>query len=331
MRLISTRRRHIVNCIAIRVIKIAPSNNRCAFILQLEGLILMDSACLYFIVFVLSMLAFHLWASNYSWYEWRSLDENKRTNAHQNEPGEEEENMVESALGASDIQTAPKEKQDTGEKWYQSPEWWNVIIQAGLVILAVAGATIYFRQMQANIRQAEASEKQLAAMTNQVWEMEKESRMDKRAWVFVTHTELNAGSVSNTVIEKIIVQNLGKTPATHLAGYINYLTGDGSAEWTHNTSNLLSQKDIFPLTTSLTLSQNDSHFIKTYDIPITAFDGVKTGSKVIVFYGGVQYDDVFNIHHWSQFCFHLDTNLDTVTYEGFHNSSDDAETSQPNR
>jgi hypothetical protein len=245
-------------------------------------------------------------------------DQHGKPVRYKNDSADESKNSGSGQFPTPNMPPAPSHDGNPDDKRGRGFEVAKLVLECVAIVIAIFGGVIYYRQLNAAKRQADAAERQLS-------QMQTENILDKRAWVFGVHSEIQPGAGSNTMVEKVIIKNFGKTPARNVDSYISGTWGDGSKGWMDSVSNFLSKKDVFLNLTSVTIVQDDSHHVQTDDIPNSVLDGVKSGKTVIIFYGGIQYDDVFNVHHWSQFCFRLSSNLDLATPMKFHNSSDDAE------
>lgn len=173
-----------------------------------------------------------------------------------------------------------------------------------------------FKMAQTNAtREANAAEKQLL-------EIQKEHRLDERAWVLVVRTEKAAGLAANTWKEIVVVKNLGRTPARHLNGFVAWGFYPVPVNMAA-VSNFIYQGEAIPNTEDDTIVQDGFRSFETHDIPTFYLDEVKSNIQTLVLYGAFKYDDVFSQHHFNRFCFAMGSNIDVGYTLPFHNESDD--------
>jgi hypothetical protein len=185
-----------------------------------------------------------------------------------------------------------------------------------VAIIGVVVAVIYFFQMQANIRQADSAEKQLAAMTNQIAEMTTESRNDQRAWVFPFHIRPLTNEPVGIQIE---YKNTGKTPALHLHGGLritsnsNLVPNFDPPEIHHSSETVLPDG----------VCEIEAYFNRVAkENPNVLLDFL--AGKTCYAFGTVWYDDVFGIAHWTQVCIACNKTDEWFRYAPFHNECDNS-------
>lgn len=130
-------------------------------------------------------------------------------------------------------------------------------------------------------------------------------RLDERAWV----TEVSISGepqIDQPFAILVELRNTGKTPARHFQGKIVSDPSPRGAE-----PDLAKLKAI-RYTGSGILAPNSSKFLTTYPLkgsateklPKEGMDEVKASTLYV--FGRVEYDDIFDCHHWSTFCAFLD-------------------------
>jgi hypothetical protein len=148
-------------------------------------------------------------------------------------------------------------------------------------------------------------------------EMQLTRIMDERAWVAISDVKC---SQMNTIEEfDLTYKNTGKTPA------INTQIQVISTGFLKD----IPKKDAMPNPQlSSALVAPDGTGFTDIKQPVLAVEAVGT----FYLYGTIWYDDIFGKHHWSQFCFYVrcDTNTIVMGPAAFHFTCDDTENGQNN-
>jgi hypothetical protein len=152
----------------------------------------------------------------------------------------------------------------------------------------------------------------LIAALMQAYFMRKAMRVDERAWVSVvlpSEFPLNGASLQAA----FQIANTGKTPGKHIEGDVIATVlnkgdipslGDFSIGHPHNR--LYPVGIIYPgsspIPMTIPLVKYGALAAETIVPDETLRKDIADGNRFIIFYGRITYDDVFGIHHWSQFC-----------------------------
>lgn len=190
-------------------------------------------------------------------------------------------------------------------------------------------------QLKAQQGQSEVLQGQLKAMREQLDESKTARILSERAWIAmdtIIFTPWNDGAEYTYVIH---FKNTGQTPG------IRYQIN--AFQWTNNLISI-PKKDRQPTPEnpySGLLAPSAGIDANTGNITTDDVRNIKAGKPYFIF-GTIWYDDIFQGHHWSQFCVQVaivtatnllkNANVVTIGYNpiGEHNSCDDAETKQPN-
>lgn len=186
-----------------------------------------------------------------------------------------------------------------------SIEWIKPRAELVGILVALFLAIFAYRQMGANMRQAEAADKQLREMQNA-------REMDERAWVSAYDLEAKSDDQKSACFQ-ILFKNTGKTPAINIRAVLSY-------NW---STNGIPETDQFKGDTAKgsMLPPGTVGNINTPVLPETEIAAIQQGRDFYV-YGTIWYDDVFGSHHWNQFCFQMWKTLRASVGTGFHNGCD---------
>src|SRR4030042_860980 len=164
------------------------------------------------------------------------------------------------------------------------------------IILAVATGILAWKQCE------------LADTTKD--SVEKFTKMEFRAYVYVTNPKLNKIVVGNSAEIVCTLQNKGKTQASLRQACEVKTKGNGVY-----ANEILSLKfDEW----EIDLAPQSDKFITAY-FPISKEDSISfvKGKKPLFFYGKVNYVDVFDSLHYFEFCYKYDFNKSIFFHDKF--------------
>ncbi len=166
----------------------------------------------------------------------------------------------------------------------------------------LATQTNVVQEHELSRRQADAAEKQVA-------EMQKEHRLDERAWVYPD--QMLADKTPDGVTFRVSFKNTGKTPALNVSVVMGFV----------QVAAFIPAKDDFlrAQTTSAVLPGGSMN-INTPTVSEKIIQVVTNGGDGYVF-GTVWYDDVFTNHLWNQYCAKVGPDLKFMATT-IHNASD---------
>jgi hypothetical protein len=192
-----------------------------------------------------------------------------------------------------DLPPAKSCEKNPKTKWYEFTENKKWALEVFAFAILFASAVIYYRQMDAAQRQADANEKQLA-------EMQKESILDKRAWVFASTIETHpSATLPSNVVFQVIFKNTGKTPALNAEIWVS----DLATENVNELQEIFTFPDKIIMPTGLLAPDGQCHSASP-DTPESLIEKTKQGQLRLYIFGGVRYYDVVSkVQHWSQFCY----------------------------
>gem|GEM_PF-6633587 len=241
----------------------------------------------------------------------RSAHQHVEPEPYQSSADEVSRNVVESGPDGSDASRTKQEYGNADPKWYKTKEGWDFVMRRLVEVFTIGAVIIYFYQMQANRRQAEAAEHQLREMVS-------ENLLSERAWVNVT--EVKDDFTNNIATARIIVfyKNTGKTPALHVHGTMGVTI----------FPDILRKRKTDLFDTPHTDDTLAPEGVDNSSFPIAKIQQfwAEEIAKGIPFYvyGTVWYDDIFGLHHWTQFCFVAGGGTHGFQATDFHNESDEA-------
>lgn len=130
-------------------------------------------------------------------------------------------------------------------------------------------------------------------------------RLGERAWLAVRYPMINL-NVGSRISVPLVFENTGKTPAKNLKGVIRVTVIKASAKpdfsytkgyysW---NSGYLSQTTTAPTNWNALDAKTRQDLILTQAI----LDAIQSGEQVVSVNGKIEYDDIFKIHHWLNFC-----------------------------
>jgi len=207
------------------------------------------------------------------------------------------------------------------QKWYQTKDGRDLFMKRLGHVLAVAAVVIYFVQMQANRRQAEAAERQLN-------EAHKDFVVDQRAWVFPIglKQELSDDREFDTFVATF--KNTGKTPAFNAQGVMN---------WATNVGQMTSEIEIPGRDHSVYsfLAPNETEMIPSHPIPSQVASNI-SDTNMVFLYGKISYSDIFGSNHWTKFGWAvlkdgLKSQVLRVIPLSYYNTCDGVETNQSHK
>lgn len=255
------------------------------------------------------------------WNEFRTLtggdlwNQNNGSVNAQYDTEDKEEHVANLCRSAPHFSARIRRKKRTQEEWKNTPiiEIWRFRLETITIVLLFMGAVIYFRQMQANLRQAGSSELQLK-------EMRRQMELDEQPWVFAFDPGFRIENETN-VIFYARVRNSGKTPALNMSDFVGFIPPTILRLIEPDMRDRF-KKDILPPGGDAQI-QVPPIFFNQSDLK-----SLHEGKGGYVF-GTLWYDDIFRHSHTNQFCFSL-TNGVFVT-AGFHVSCSDAEQEKQER
>lgn len=205
----------------------------------------------------------------------------------------------------------------------ESPNWVEVLT-VWLEVVGIVGLIFYcwvnFREWQVFDSERRTMEIEFQASQKvserQIHEMQRERILDQRAWVapFEMITESEDSIVTNSTVIFLKFRNTGKTPALNVS------------EVHHSSMNLNdipTNKPVIPPATFL-LAPDGVFWIKTERFPNQLIAAIKNGwAQPMYVYGEITYDDIFGNHHWTEFCWGVESGLN-FRPASVHNSCDGA-------
>ena len=215
------------------------------------------------------------------------------------------------------------------EHWFHNPDWWMVIL-TGLAF-AVAGATLIvfyrqFREMktQTGILNAQAQQaatdaveagknvqKQIEIAQASVKAIQKQMRQDQRAWLQLGLLE----DESTTTYEPdkpmeipLKIVNVGKTPALRLvyAAEVEIVPKDQAPtlkySYFHGTNGMVYRDKSIHLTAQTNATNRKQERSDVRPLGRKDYADLSTGRAYVVYFGKVDYWDIFGVKHWTHFC-----------------------------
>lgn len=133
--------------------------------------------------------------------------------------------------------------------------------------------------------------------------------LDQRAWVAATNIT-GVPEVDKPFVVRITGKNAGKTFAKQFRMIVAVESGpprvikfDAERHHAPESISLLSPNGEYTSETIVTGEHSHPHHDNPDQI---AMDNIRNGSVQIVAFGRMDYVDIFNVQHWSTFCFRLD-------------------------
>lgn len=177
------------------------------------------------------------------------------------------------------------------ERWMPYCEFWGIVF--GIIVAIV--------------------------ICGQYWEMHQTNKLmqqtlvtDSRAWVAPFEMTVERSSRdTNMVGFRLFFKNTGKTPALNVSEAHGFCFFAAQVP----TTNLVITKS------SMMLAPDGASFIWFGPYDYHMFDEPVDNPPCV--YGTITYDDIFGIHHWTDFCWIIDRNY-TFRPAPVHNSCDEA-------
>lgn len=204
--------------------------------------------------------------------------------------------------------------QPTGDKskkrCWRDKRWRHpqVIVNGALAFIAVIAAIIYFCQLQ---------------------QMKHQLTIDQRAWVAVYAVE-GFPEADKEFVVKTTIRNTGKTFAKHYKGFIRpeaFRPGQGRHPDFSVEENAPTAK---PPEVSIGLLPPNGEYSGTLNVKenhekVTPDEikAVKSGEVILLIHGRIDYDDIFGCHHWTTFCYRLNSAITAYSAYESHNDADD--------
>jgi hypothetical protein len=165
-----------------------------------------------------------------------------------------------------------------------------------------------------NRQQLKAAQDQVDMMRGQLKESQSARFFDERAWIFPSKVSVENSDLGNGVVFfKVAFKNSGKTPATHVVTFIAPI----NAKEVYFKTDPIPQ----PADSDVTITPEGIGSVDSSPLGPSFIQLVTNGVPNCIF-GTIKYDDVFGIHHWTQFCYLLGKDL-SFTATKTHNGCDD--------
>jgi hypothetical protein len=178
------------------------------------------------------------------------------------------------------------------------------------------------------------AQQQVEAAQDSVKAIQKQMRMDQRPWVKIAPStdkpmRVDIG-VNHPLKVFMALSNIGKTPARNIVARIVVrpinddlpgLTDDftGSTEIAHfvlRGGTMFPNDKITDVPVIRGRKASNGEGIEADPITFTEHDDLMHGKSIVAIYGKVMYDDVFNIHHWTYFCYEANPSDNYVIHPG---------------
>jgi hypothetical protein len=231
--------------------------------------------------------------------------EDIRSEEHAGERDQNEQEITRPAASGCNPIPVSNPQIEPKARWYESHGWWNVVANGVLAFFAFLAFCMARNQWQEAAKQADAAQKQLA-------QMERQNRLDERAWVF-PYTVEGRRKGSNLIHFLVHTKNAGRTPAVKAVASTGCL-------WPTNN---MTPRDV--------ASEIERDEIKPTPCPSVLYPGqdvifnqtIPDPRTDIYIVGTIIYDDIFGNRHTNQFCYILPFGQEGVFEAPFHNSIDD--------
>jgi len=192
-------------------------------------------------------------------------------------------------------------------EWKETYEFFGFI--AGVAVLLVLVG-----QYGEMVETTKAMKGQSDIMRRQLEEMKHDSTLDERAWVVPFEmTAEKSATFTNGFYFKLMFKNTGKTPALNVSESHDFAVGISGVP----------TNDPPIQTNSMLLAPDGISFIKSSVIDAGTVEAIRNGDLPEFIYGKIVYDDIFGKHHWTQFCWSIESDL-ICRPAAIHNSCDDA-------
>jgi hypothetical protein len=210
-------------------------------------------------------------------------------------------------------------------------DWWQVGIQAILLVGAIRALSIYGGQLiemqKANVlmkASTDAATQAVKAAQSSIEQVERNAHLDQRAWVAVTDINATGPEVGKIWNIQLIAQNTGKTFAKSLKIFARRQTlpkgriPDFESE----------ERKAFLGEEGSVLAPNghtDIPMVSDHPSPVdeTYFGKINSGDQIVFLYGRLTYDDIFTCPHWTTFCLTFDPSSGGFMFYKTHNGADD--------
>jgi hypothetical protein len=217
----------------------------------------------------------------------------------------------------SDIPPAPPQSGNSKHGENQPNEWRKNSIERALFIVEILGLAglIWYcfltkgelrvfdserKTMENEFRAGETnSQRQLEVLQRQVDEMQKDARLEQRAWIApVQTTRWSDDNFSNSFYFILCYKNIGRTPAPHHYTSLAISTNLNSiTKFSTEPPSNFSTQPLFP---------GIEDRVNSAPMPISVCMDAWNGNVPLYVYGNVVYDDIFRINHWVRFCWVVD-------------------------
>jgi hypothetical protein len=202
------------------------------------------------------------------------------------------------------VEQRPKRNGKTGCNQEKITHWeyferFVKCIECVALIGGVATAIFIGYQWKEMRKASEDAEKTIALSQGQLDEMKQDRILDERAWVapFEMIAENSISDTNNTVF-KLRFRNTGKTPA------LNVSESHDIAGWVGAVPTNNPPIEIC----SMMLAPDGISFIG-FKIDNYTVSAIKGGYSPFFVYGKISYDDIFGNHHWTEFCWGIERDL----------------------
>jgi hypothetical protein len=241
-------------------------------------------------------------------------DQSKGSVDPKSNPGEENQGAPADMNVVSEIPPAVAHKKKTTHYKPDQTPLWKIIFEAGAIAVGITVAVIYYAQLGV---------------------MRRSSEIDQRAWLGV---EAKAKPIAHgqPVTADLKITNFGKTPARHINGTFFVEVLKTAIPPTFDTSSVRAATgatvvDLFPgqINTPWTERERlENGQAVPWLLERTENDDLIEGHSYIAIHGVLNYEDVFHVKHWTEFCVgasYTKTPINMPTYECTkdHNREDD--------
>jgi hypothetical protein len=185
-------------------------------------------------------------------------------------------------------------------------------------------------------KQLEIAERNVAVMEGQLKEMQsagkqtaeliahsnRSTKLEQRAWIQTLNPVMVSANADNPVQGTLIFRNGGRTPALKVKAFCSVVALNSG----ESVDGVLEKSAyINPIIPSLGSGYVD---IPKTDISIHDWNEVLSGKIKYFILGTVNYDDIFNVHHWTNFCYVIEKDGTFRPHEE-HNEIDRREENPP--
>jgi hypothetical protein len=210
----------------------------------------------------------------------------------ENTPEQEHDPTQRKVALSSNHNPPPRDTHQAKNPWYKTFKGWRTLLEMIAIPFAIGYAVVTWLQWR---------------------DLRRNFKIDQRAWLFVAENARPSLAVNIALPASINITNTGKTPGRHiLADIYIEIVQNGSAPhldslrfgYIGHTGLLLPNS---PITVP---ARRERHKINggphdALDDPLTQgeLESLMRGDSWIAMHGIVRYRDIFQIEHWTKFCF----------------------------